>query len=174
MIFHFRLPWKRTVVTVSSHEQMMRTEFLRHCGLKVLVAMLPLLAGCGDDPPPPDATAPTGPPGAVESTVMSAAAFPARKIEVRLLQPPALGTLSTGGEITVYTTPGVREPTETGEMVLVGRAETNDFGKFKIDNVPPGDYLLSAGTFSTGIWREWVKVEPGTTASPPIKLPQRK
>lgn len=152
----------------------MHLQTIRQTLLRVLFALLPLTAGCGDDPPVAPPGPPAGPPGAIEATVNSAQSFPARKIEARLLQAPVLGAVSTGGEITVYTTPSVREPKEGGDMAVVRRAETNDFGKFKIDNIAPGNYLLSVGTHSTGIWREWVKVEPGKTVSAAVKLPGRK
>jgi len=132
------------------------------------------VGGCGNDPPPPPPSVPTGPPGKIESTITDGNSFPVRKLEIRLLQSPPAGTLSEGGDFTGVSTANVRDQKEGPDMKLIQRTETNDFGKFKLENVAPGEYLLSAGTLTTGIWRQWITMEPGKTLNPAIKLPGRK
>ena len=154
---------------------LMTTLNLRWFVLLVLSVALSILVGCGsEDPQPATNVAPTGPPGAIAATVFDRNSIATRKIEVRLLQIPPAGQVGEGGDLTIIATESVRDVKEGTEMTLVRKVETDDFGKFKFDGVPPGKYLLSAGTLTTGIWREWITVEPGKTLIPTIKLPARK
>ena len=133
------------------------------------------VAGCGSgDASVPAAGPPAGPPGAIAAVVLDRNSIATRKIEVRLLRTPPGGSVGEGGDLTVIAPESIREIKEGPEMTLVQKAESDDFGKFKFDGVAPGRYLLSAGTLTTGIWREWVTVEPGKTLNPTIKLPVRK
>ncbi|MDW8261520.1 MAG: hypothetical protein RMJ35_03260 [Phycisphaerales bacterium] len=130
-----------------------------------------LLEGCGKADPPAT-TAPSNPPGTISTIVRLPGGTPARKIEVRLLAEPKAGLIIPGGEggLAMVTAENIRPSAEGAEMLLIQRTETDDFGKFTLQAIPPGKYLLSVGTFSVGIWREWIDVEPGKTTTPEIKL----
>jgi hypothetical protein len=139
-------------------------------------------AGCGpgdDTLPPPFAPGPSGPPGAIEAVVLDPGDRPMPRIEVRLLRRHEPGTVASpkdtegGGGALVDLSLPARAAVEGPEMQTVQTVETDGFGKFRFADVPPGDYLLSAGRPQTGISRQWVKLEPGQTLRPTVKLPPR-
>lgn len=142
-----------------------------------------LFAGCGsgEDPlPPPFQPGPSGPPGVIEAVVRDSGDRPVPRTEVRLLRRHDPGTVANpndtegGGGALVDLSLPARAAVEGPEMQTVQTAETDGFGKFRFADVPPGDYLLSAGRPQTGISRQWIKLEPGQTLNPTVKLPPRR
>lgn len=152
----------------------MNTIRIRNITVCTLLGAALVLSGCGKSETPAAKGPPSGPPGSIEGTVKDTYAVLARKVEARLLQTPEVGKVSEGGDMGVIQTESVRPVSEGPEMVTLQKQETTDYGKFKFDGVAPGKYLLSVGTYTSGIYREWVDVQPGQAIAREIKLPGRK
>lgn len=137
--------------------------------LYLIVLIAPLLGGCGGD----DALAPTtpsGPPATIEAIVRDAYGAPARRVEVRLLADPKTEIIPSGDGNAMLNTEPARPSVEGANMILVKKLKTDDYGKFRMPDVTPGKYLLSAGVPQSGFSRQWVEVQAGQTLTPTIKL----
>jgi len=144
----------------------------------VIIAGLSLLAPARAD----DEKAKTG---SITGTVMGLDGKPAADITVRLMQPPARRPGGPGPATRPAAEPNIRPPegNEPGDKAPPGggggrqmpapikTTKSDAEGKFTMDDVAPGEYLVLAGEMRSGPrGRARATVKAGETATVEIKL----
>jgi len=108
--------------------------------------------------------------GSISGTVTGADGKAAANVTVRVVNPPAKADKAKEGDKPAAEKQAAGDKGKGGRKEAIVSGTTDNDGKFKLDNVPAGDYLVIAIAKGIGNGREKATVKAGETTSVSITL----